>query len=396
MKMIRSFIPVGQGAFYCEQFLDKQTKEIINIVYDCGSQSKTLIKKQIENTFKRGETIHAVFISHFHYDHISGLEHLLEYCDVKIIFLPMVTDENKIVLYLNNILNGSKNSDFTNSFINNPKKALAHKSESTEIYEIEPYYLDNQFEQFANKEIDYGEREEYIRSGRDVSSIIARYSRNKMLSDWAFIPFNYEERNNMIYLKQALSEYANLKGFDYKELPNNITKESIKDIKRIYLNVLKGTKHFNTNSMTLYSGDILGKSYQKYVGQKYMRCYCKGCYNCGDLKMSGCLYTGDYDISDDSNFFTLIKSYENRLNKGLLNKSIEDFVGCIQIPHHGSKNNYNANISVYNTYYVISAGAKNMYGHPHSFVIKNLLLNDTNPFVVTEEAESAVYFRIDS
>lgn len=45
MKMVRSFIPVGQGAFYCEQFLDKQTKEIINIVYDCGSQSKTLIKK---------------------------------------------------------------------------------------------------------------------------------------------------------------------------------------------------------------------------------------------------------------------------------------------------------------------------------------------------------------
>ena len=26
------------------------------------------IKKQIENTFKKGETIHAVFISHFHYN----------------------------------------------------------------------------------------------------------------------------------------------------------------------------------------------------------------------------------------------------------------------------------------------------------------------------------------
>ena len=396
MRMIRSFIPVGQGTFYCEQFLDKQTKEIINIVYDCGSQSKTLIKKQIENTFKRGETIHAVFISHFHYDHISGLEHLLEYCDVKIIFLPMVTDENKVVLYLNNILNGSKNSDFTNSFINNPKEALLYKSESTEIYEIQPYNPDNQFEQFSKKGFGYEDREDSIHSGSDVSSIIARYSYNKMLSDWAFIPFNYEEGKNMIYLKQALNAYANLKGFKYKELPNNITKESIKDIKRIYLNVLKGTKHFNTNSMTLYSGDILGKSYQKYVGQKYMRCYCKGCYNCGDLKMSGCLYTGDYDMSDDNKFFTLIKSYENRLNKGLLNKSIEDFVGCIQIPHHGSKNNYNANISVYNTYYVISAGARNMYGHPHSFVIKSLLLNDTNPLVVTEEADSAVYFRIDS
>lgn len=395
MKMIRSFIPVGQGAFYCEQFLDKQTKEIINIVYDCGSQSKTLINKQIENTFKRGETIHAVFISHFHYDHISGLEHLLEYCDVKIIFLPMVTDENKIVLYLNNILNGSKNSDFTNSFINNPKEALIHKSESTEIYEIEPYYLDNQFEQFANKEVDYGEREEYIRSGRDVSSIIARYSCNKMLSDWAFIPFNYVENNQLEHLKKVLKEYANYKCIKYEDLPKKISKKSIKEIKKIYLAVLRSTEHFNTNSMTLYSGDTYGERYQYYYNQRCMGLYCKRLC-CVDFKKSGCLYTGDYDMSNDLKYSNLITSYENRLNKGDFKKSIEEFVGCIQIPHHGSKNNYNANISVYNAYHVISAGTKNMYGHPHSFVIKNLLLNDAHPFIVTEEAESAVYFRIDS
>ena len=41
--------------------------------------------------------------------------------------------------------------------------------------------------------------------------------------------------------------------------------------------------------------------------------------------MSGCLYTGDYDMSDDNKFFTLIESYENRLNKGFSNKSIEDY-----------------------------------------------------------------------
>lgn len=395
MKMLRSFIPVGQGAFYCEQFMNEESNETINIVYDCGSKSKSIIEKQIENTFDKGETIHAVFISHFHYDHISGLEHLLEYCDVKIMFLPMVTDENKIVLYFNNILNGSKNSDFTNSFINNPKEALFHKSESTEIYEIEPYYLDNQFEQFANKEVDYGEREEYIRSGRDVSSIIARYSCNKMLSDWAFIPFNYVENNQLEHLKKALKKYANYKGVEYEDLPNKITQKSIKEIRNIYLAVLRSTEHFNTNSMTLYSGDTYGERYQYYYNQRCIGLYCKRLC-CVDFKKSGCLYTGDYDMSDDNKFSTLIKSYENRLNKGFLNKNIEDFVGCIQIPHHGSKNNYNTNMSMYNSYYVISAGTKNMYGHPHSFVIKNLLLNDINPFIVTEEADSAVYFRIDS
>lgn len=394
MKMLRSFIPVGQGAFYCEQFMNEESSETINIVYDCGSKSKSIIEKQIENTFDKGETINAVFISHFHYDHVSGLEHLLEYCNVKTIFLPMVTNEDRIALYLYNIINGYKKSDFISRFIYNYKESLLKKSESTEIYEIEPYSRDNQFQEFINKEVSYGKTKKHIRSGGDVSCIITDFSFNKELSNWIFVPFNYEEKNDVENLKQALNAYAKSKGFNYTDLPQKITKESIKEIKRIYLDVLKGAKHFNTNSMTLYSGDILGKSYQKYVGQKYMRRYCKGCYNCGDLKMSGCLYTGDYDMSDDNKFFTLIESYENRLNKGFSNKSIEDFVGCIQIPHHGSKNNYNTNISVYNSYYVISAGTKNMYGHPHSFVIKNLLLNDTNPLVVTEEANSAVYFRI--
>ena len=35
--MIRSFLPVGQGAFYCEQFMWNFETERINIVYDCGS-----------------------------------------------------------------------------------------------------------------------------------------------------------------------------------------------------------------------------------------------------------------------------------------------------------------------------------------------------------------------
>ena len=37
--MIRSFLPVGQGAFYCEQFMWNFETERINIVYDCGSST---------------------------------------------------------------------------------------------------------------------------------------------------------------------------------------------------------------------------------------------------------------------------------------------------------------------------------------------------------------------
>ena len=64
--MIRSFLPVGQGAFYTEQFDCG-----VNVVYDCGSStSRSAIEKQIACTFESREKIQAVFISHLHEDHI--------------------------------------------------------------------------------------------------------------------------------------------------------------------------------------------------------------------------------------------------------------------------------------------------------------------------------------
>ena len=51
--MIRSFLPVGQGAFYTEQFDCG-----VNVVYDCGSStSRSAIEKQIACTFEPREKI---------------------------------------------------------------------------------------------------------------------------------------------------------------------------------------------------------------------------------------------------------------------------------------------------------------------------------------------------
>lgn len=107
MKIVRSFLPVGQGAFYCEQFKnDSLHGETINVVYDCGSSTDVeLVKKQIRATFNENEPIQAVFISHFHDEHINGLDFLLEYCDVKNIIFPFTSNEEKTILLLYNLVN---------------------------------------------------------------------------------------------------------------------------------------------------------------------------------------------------------------------------------------------------------------------------------------------------
>ena len=85
--VIRSFLPVGQGAFYKETFYSDGLDKPISIVYDCGSSTGLdYIEKNIKNNFDKKDDIKAVFISHFDEDHINGLEWLLRYCNVKYLF----------------------------------------------------------------------------------------------------------------------------------------------------------------------------------------------------------------------------------------------------------------------------------------------------------------------
>ena len=104
--MIRSFLPVGQGAFYTEQFDCG-----VNVVYDCGSStSRSAIEKQIACTFEPREKIQAVFISHLHEDHINGLPFLLSHCCVERLYLPFLTEEEilltRLIARLENHLKG--------------------------------------------------------------------------------------------------------------------------------------------------------------------------------------------------------------------------------------------------------------------------------------------------
>lgn len=81
--MRRRFLPIGQGAFYVEQFFNHieyipEGDDRINVVYDCGSLSgSNLLHKQIDVCFYHCKKIHALFLSHFDEDHVNGLEYML-------------------------------------------------------------------------------------------------------------------------------------------------------------------------------------------------------------------------------------------------------------------------------------------------------------------------------
>ena len=83
------FNGVGQGLFYSASICDSHGR-VFNFVYDCGTfydKDKKLLNKKICNCFS-GDTIDALFISHFHKDHISGIPELIKRYKIKYVFLP--------------------------------------------------------------------------------------------------------------------------------------------------------------------------------------------------------------------------------------------------------------------------------------------------------------------
>lgn len=371
--MIRSFLPVGQGAFYRESFNVYGRK--FNIVYDCGTSTDVkIINNKIDNEFEVGEDIEAVFISHLDNDHINGIEFLLKHCKVKNLFFPLVTSEDKVYLKLKHLLTHS-NDDFAYKFIDNPKEAFSeiNLDYTPSLHQVT--YTDKDNEYIFN-----GIDAQRIPSGENVARYVFSDAQSIYKTNWKLIPFNFRQDERVKQLNSALQEeFTDYNSMD--ELLNHLLDNYEKNMEKIKSAFKKVKGDFNTNSMTLFSGvcdDYYRQS--KCVINKGCCTIC-GCPDCrGFIKPNGCLYLGDYDTRGKQKWEELYEAYNEYWK----------YIGCVQIPHHGSRHNYHKELSKINAYYIISAGYKNKYQHPHSVVIKDLFFNNCDVNIVTEFQGSQV------
>ena len=361
MLFIRRFIlPVGQGAFYVEKIGN------INIVYDCGSiGNRKKIKELIEKCFERNKVIEAIFISHLDKDHMSGVEDLLTKCKVKRICFPLITEEMKLVLKTKIMIEeaiGNSYSKFIREFIEDPEAAIKKIKEDMEIELIEMLPSDEQnIVEENNKKIDKEDtKNQKIKrvkknSGEDIAKEI-----KDLKYEWELIPYNFKQETRIIEFEENLeNEFG--KKISLKEVEEIWIKNednSRKKIKKAYKSLKGG---INNNSMTLFSG-------VREVGTQIQ-------YN-SSYKNVGCLYTGDYEAKEEDKWETLKQAYEGYW----------EWVGMIQVPHHGSSENCNDNLISKNTVYFLSAGKKNKYGHPSKDVVHDITLKyGNNLYIVTED-----------
>lgn len=378
----RQILPVGQGAFYLETlYKDGQQYKI---VYDCGSATDiNILTTQIQANFNHGEVIHAVFISHLDDDHVNGLEFLLNYCDVKHLFFPLITSATKKLHEFRNLINPQSN--FVNQFINSNGQDIGGG-------ELQLHPISEE----SNSEA--------------IMSETSRAIFGTTISDWIYLPHNFKSDSRYNVLKAEFhkidsklteSVFTN-DNIDLSKLSSlwragNTTDKKL--IKSAYRKVPGG---LNVNSMTLYSG---------MRSNHYLECdfYCDRCFlkfhrrfyikhhwhNIMYLKKNGCLYTGDYEAGE---FNKSSKAFKARTQKWA---SLRDVygqyfknVGLVQIPHHGSKYNYadEFRTQIDCATYFLSAGDKNRYKHPHKEVVIDLISNRRILNSVTENVHSTMTY----
>lgn len=320
----RTFHPVGQGAFFTEQFFDAHLGKVLyNVVYDCGSTSpgiNTQMEREIKNCFHERKKIDVLFLSHFDDDHVNYVQYLKNegYLQGTRIIIPMLAAEEWLGIepYVKNHETVLSLNDYTPG--------------GTKVIQVE-------FDGGMN-ENDYRNDPrpiEEIEGGTTISSGIPLTPRKALQGVfWCYTPFNVQFAELIKKFKDKLQDekldYNRLKEEDYV-LANK------SKLKTVYQSLGKkptGGTAINLNSLLVMSYPMnpdAGCDYMGWRGCHYpwlpYRPYKRTDY------FGSCLYTGDTSANDSTVWSRIEQMGRNCFGNG---QSIHLF----QIPHHGSKHSY--------------------------------------------------------
>lgn len=376
MRIVRTFHPVGQGAFYSERFYDGQQRSFKhNVVFDCGVcvGKEPVVKHVVKQAFTDNDEIDYLFISHLDYDHVS-LAHIIV-SKAKNIVLPLVSEEHLVIaMSYYKIEERNEMVAFFQEIIGR----LGRRNDNGSVIFI------------GGDEVESDSQTNVIKSGTEMS--------NSWNPEWVFIPrnVNYHSRREelmdelgQVLLDVNLANVIKKSGMDpigtanelIKKLKDRDIVEKVlkipdlrKTIKKAYEKIEGGT---NENSLLLYSGPKYGLTRYRLMRCEHRKpwCYCNN-------RRSACLYTGD--------------STCNMADWQKIYSSVWGLIGTIQLPHHGSVDSFDVATNPIDREYVfpVSFGTYNTYGHPSGKVLAYLQVCDCCVPLVTEIANSGYMQKI--
>lgn len=352
IDFLRYLRPVGQGAFYTEVF-KKDDGTLFTVVYDCGTETdSSILEAQIDEFKKEITQIDLLFISHFHKDHISGLDKLLEDISVIKTVIPMLPAHIMTLARVQNLLQCKEEALAADAIIKELYLSDKTPKRFGKVIVVEPFdYSDLSDEEKGNG---LGER---AKSGSCIDGFE---------SLWEYVPFN----SVSIPDQQAIDFMKGL-----KDIAGALDNDG-------NLHVTKIIRGFRTKVMALYKDVMKGADENLYtmtVESRPSGSLAKGS-DPSVVREARCLYTGDFDsVGNDSlwNRFTMVYDYPS--------------IGTVQIPHHGSKRNWRQEfLEGAPRRFFISVGTTNTYHHPDFWVTQEVRDRDNTLDVITERVGSGV------
>lgn len=418
--MQRTLNPVGQGAFYTEQFLnykDKGSKESVlyTVVYDCGSKNNKALTTAINKMFpKEKAEVDVLFLSHFHDDHVNGVVYLRSRVQqINCVVMPLLQPSQIVMAFLSCNIDLFNIYTFKKTYKIN--KIVFIDRVGTSSPDVEPSSR-NQRPNINNTNSQAGGVRniedlhdlEIISSGTSLG--LKRLPKRNHTHEWTYIPFNMCDESEYDNFKKFLEgedshlaerlkkliggcNLGNMYGIKFTGLLSdwNEIKTRVKKFYKRYINKSKNYSDFNDSSMIVYSGPIKNNtdlrrrvwtiesintqgSLIKFTNKQEKR-----------DKLVAALYIGDMNLNKNVGS---LKVYE------YIHEELKDYVvnlGLIQIPHHGSKHNFNNGLTA--TFpkthcYFYSFGLRNSYGHPFPGVRIWLQYDGKMVFEITEDKET--------
>lgn len=400
------FHPVGFGLFTSGKIGN------FRFVYDCGSTRKRVIEQCVIDEFTGCSELGLLAISHFHKDHISGIQKLLDTVDsIKTIVLPYFTPSERLIyilsLYTEEIIPEEWLLDFLTDPINyllsnyNEKigkiALIKGGGEIFENYSNEKPTGKSINDNLESLGIDLdnllnSQDETIIKTNEGITSpkvSVKEYGLLKLSSPskapiWQFIFYSYiltQEQKD--YFKRIISSSltASVDTSTKSALLDIISKgDFVQNAKRSGIS----NDDINNTSLLLYHSPILNLP-SEYVTRyeieiihdlkKVLYIYDSDSFT---DKPFGYFYTGDICLKDK---LTEINSYYN---------SLLDKVFLLQVPHHGSLRNWDNDLSKRNPglIHVVSSRLSNTRRiHPDPEVLYQIMeskgitlwSNETNP-----------------
>ncbi len=339
----RTLHPVGDGAFFTEQFWEQNSNWKLNVVYDCGSgnrSSSRIINRELESTFTINDHIDMVFISHFDNDHINGFLHLMNVAVIDcntLIFVPfkypyllMAMDSGYPVL---------------SKFV---AQAHAHGAHFIGVDYDERLWGEEAFygESRRTGDLLEGNTGNSMLLGNNAISIVSpNMNHNRPI--WYYKPFMHNQdlaenaRDFYIRIQDIFGDHngnitINLNS--YNDIVNNLSR--LKEIYEYIGHTVNGVTRINVNSLMVLSFTAEKRADTISPHQITGFNVCDKQNTICSFQAS-CLYTGDTVLISNNHYdyFEEVLKFSCRV---LNHYSHISDISMIQIPHHGSERCFNS------------------------------------------------------